>query len=34
MRNAYTILTEKPEGKKLLARFRIGCEDFIKIDFK
>jgi hypothetical protein len=30
MRNAYNILVGKPEGKRLLGRFRHGWEDNIR----
>jgi len=34
MRNAYSILTGKPEGKRLLGRPRYRSEDNIRIDLK
>jgi hypothetical protein len=33
-RNAYSILVEKPEGKRPLARPRHRCDDKIKMDLK
>jgi hypothetical protein len=34
MRNAYTILVAKPEGKRLLGTPRHRCTDYIKVDLK
>jgi hypothetical protein len=34
LRNSYTIVVGKPEGKRLLARLESRCEDSIKIDIK
>jgi hypothetical protein len=34
MRNAYSILVEKPEGKSTLGRTRSRWEDIIRIDFR